>query len=447
MLNDSTARARYAGGSVGLINGVYDVYDLLEPLNYDGYALTIKGGSVDTPTLISAVTTGGAVIQCDNGAGSYGGGNTLGPSVIGLLEEHTTIRGLKFTGHTRRGICVGNASGIQEPTREGIIIEDNEFTNFHGESGALVADLNISQIELNDSLGTIIRNNWFHDNIGYVANSADHFSALEVWSARDCIFEYNTVEDQAGGFMGKAQNEDTCSNIFRYNYIDLSTGTAANPVGIFGWNEGDFHQANVGRSATKIYNNVIIARYPIMLRNVYLDTRTTRIFHPVEIYNNTLVVPSGGSVGCVVIVDASALASVYNNIITRVSGSADLEGFYHATALLQSLIDYNHHYQVSGTRNYVTSPGYDGSSRNNHSGLAAFATAMGNNSNGTTIDQNGDGSGTDPLFVGVGARALFYQLDTGSPCIDAGSTDGTTGGSACDQGAWGESVTRIGSDI
>ena len=445
-LNDAVKRALYAGKRVGLLDGVYDVSGLLGPLAYDGYALTIKGSaSQSSPTVIASINARQAIIHCKTSDGLYGGGNTDGPSVIGLLEENIVIDGLLFRGHTRRGICIGAASVILDPSRQGIVIKNCEFTDFSGANGALVPGLNISQIEMNDELGTLIQNNYFHDNIGYAPGEAHHFCAIEVWSAGNCIFEFNTIENQAGGLQGKAQNNDTYGNIFRYNYIDNSVGvTGPVPSPIFGFNEGDLHQANVGRPPTKIHNNVLIGQYPILLRNVYLDSRTTRMFHPVEIINNTMVVTAGGNVGCVLFVDASATADCYNNIITRVSGSADLQGIYQMSVLLQSKIDYNHHYQQTGTRNYITSAGYDGSVRTNHSGLAAFAAAMGPNANGTAVDQHGNGSGGDPQFLGSGAGAIAWQPQPGSPCINAGRVGGVVAGAVLNQGAWDGLVAKIG---
>src|SRR6185295_585746 len=137
------------------------------------------------------------------------------------------------------------------------------------------------------------------------------------------------------------------------------------------------------------------------------------------------------------------LASFFGNIVTRVSGNADLQGMLHMSTLLNSLIDYNYYFQTSGGVNWITSPVYDGTNRTNNATQGAFATAMGNNANGTSVDQHGVTTGTDPLFSGVAANAAFYQLQGGSPCRSASKSDGTTGGTTQDAGAWGNGAPAV----
>ena len=46
-------------------------------------------------------------------------------------------------------------------------------------------------------------------------------------------------------------------------------------------------------------------------------------------------------------------------------------------------------------------------------------------------------------FVASGAGANFYKLQSGSPAINAGKSNGTSGGTTCDMGAWGNGAPSI----
>ena len=86
-----------------------------------------------------------------------------------------------------------------------------------------------------------------------------------------------------------------------------------------------------------------------------------------------------------------------------------------------------------------------------YTSASAFATALSSNG-GIANAESHSVIGTTPTFSGSGSGRLYaaqYQLASGSAGINQGSTDGTTGGSACDMGAWGGATppTQIGCDF
>lgn len=448
MLNDATARARYAGKRVGLLDGTYNVYSILSGYtDQDQYALDVDGGTSGSPTVIAAVnppspSAWNVVITAKSGStyGNVGGTPIIGQSRSVPHLGYLTFDGISIRGNPRHGIRIGtyNLPGTVSLI-PGITIQNCEFTDFSGLSAS--TGLNLAQIEFNNCIGYVVRNCYFHSSVGYVANSSDHFSATESWGGVNGLYEYNTLINQAScGFMGKQSGHN--GTTIRYNYIDNSSCADGGNC-IFDFSGYD---SSLGNAADYIYNNVLIGNDPVDLRNVYYSIAYATT-HDVHFFNNTIIKKGGYSTtfGILIRIDSAYAFHHFNNIYIGVVTS----DYAHVAINLDmtGLTDYNLFYQASGTPQWSTFPNAYDNTRSYSSTLSAFTSAMGANSiGGSNAEQHSLTS--DPLFVGSGANADYYKLQSGSPAKSSGRSDGTTAGTSQDMGAWGNGApTRIGCNL
>jgi hypothetical protein len=176
---------------------------------------------------------------------------------------------------------------------------------------------------------------------------------------------------------------------------------------------------------------------------------------PVLVYNNTLVITAGGipSAAWLTGTDAGAI-EYYNNIYVNnsASGGDNLGyGAFSTNPSAPGVWDYNLAYSPSVTLQWRlwTNGGFTTQvSGSPYTSAASFASALSSNG-GISGAETHSVIGTAPTFTNTGSYASKYQLASGSAGIGQGSTDGTTGGSACDMGAWGGASvpTKIGCDF
>ena len=161
-------------------------------------------------------------------------------------------------------------------------------------------------------------------------------------------------------------------------------------------------------------------------------------------YNNTVYDDRTGTASTFVErMTSGNTATVYNNIIVSHAGSGDYPGNYDQTTGATK-IDYNCFGFASLTQGWGK---FDGvSSYTLYATLATWVTGSGYDTHSI------QGNATFPQFgstIVVGKGPTQYQLAAGSPCKGAGKSDGTTGGTACDMGAWGGASvpTQIGASF
>lgn len=425
----NTKRSTYSGKTVGLMDGTYSVDNLLAGYDsVDQWGLDVEGGTATAPTTVKAVNARKAVISVTNH--NAGGTPVIGHSGGRSRRGYVTLDGIKITGAKRLGVRMG-IFGVG-PQIPGVTIKNCEFSNFNGSS--LGAGLNLEQVEINQCTGYRIQNNYFHDNVGYSATDAGHFSSLLVWRSDRGIIEYNTAV-KSGGLYGKV--DGNYGTTLRYNYVDvshLSTGICIQ----------DFAGTTSDKGAdTTIHNNVLIGAQAIVL----LETLSDAGYIPtkVTVYNNTCIVKNSLASRGIQFKTDPGLAAVYNNIIYT-SGTSD-----HTMLAVNvdgpTILDHNCYYSTTSDPRWSTYPSKTATSRNTVGTMDAFVSALGVVTSLLDTIENSSISGRDPLFVGTGTDAQRYKLQSGSPCRSIGRVGGVSSGAITDAGAWGNGATVIGSDL
>jgi hypothetical protein len=409
---------------IGLMNGTCDISGFTPKTGGYDPILQVKGGTSGGSVVLEAVNdrlavidaTGGGFIDCP-----IMGDNTA--SRRGYIQ----IRGIKFVGGESKTISLGD-NGSATPDYAGYVLEDNEITGM--DCRGVAGGGNYSCVEIHSFDGPILRNNYCHDNIGHTLNSADHWANFQLWAGQNPTVEYNTLI--AGAVYGKASN--CTGHLIRYNYIDVSSLTAAACSAL---------QDCAGTDSTTTGTSIFEHNVLIGSQNDMRETTGSSYFHHAAIFRfNTIVIKTASASGGLLLRAGAGLLDHYGNIYYEESTSGD-RGFVWINDEADNVFDYNHYYNVSGDKVWKQFLAPADNNRNSYTTLATFITGMGGG-----IDANSADSG-DPLFVGSGAGALFYQLQGGSPCKDSGKSNGLSGGTTCDKGAWGGATppTRIGCDF
>jgi hypothetical protein len=424
----NTKRATYSGKTVGLLDGTYNLHATLNDgahTSVDVWALDVDGGTSGAPTIIKAVNARLAILTGKT-SGSYGNPNgtpMLGHSGNTTHRGYVTFDGLKITGMPRDGIRIG-IYGVG-PQIAGITIKNCEFTDFSGTAQA--AGLNLSTLEFNQCTGHLVQNNYFHDNVGYAAGSADHFSSTLQWGSDRGTYEYNTVEN-SGSIYAKELGQ--YGHTIQYNYIDVSYSTdgISNAIADFSGYNGS------SSTTTSIHHNIMIGSKGWDGRDVLDNAEYSRDL--VRVYNNTIVVKASLASGGICVKATAGNGSIYNNIISDESTGDHFGVAYNID--IDGIADYNCYYSTVSSLALSSYASVSATSRDSVSTIAAFRTATGAEAHSIT---------TTPSFIGTGTRAAKYTLNGGG-CVGTGKATGLIGGNACDMGAWGNNApARIGCDF
>lgn len=427
----NSKRATYTGATVGLMDGTYNVKSLLDAnTDIDEWALDVDGGMDGSPTIIQSVNPRQAIITAKDGS-TYGNAAStplLGHSGTTAHRGYVVFDGLKITGHSRLAIRIGiYAVGSRIP---GVIVRNCEFTDMNGSAFGTNSGLNFEQLELNRCTGYKVQNNSFHDNVGEIAGSNDHFSALLTWECDQGLIEYNTCVNSGGLY---AKEWEQWGHTIQYNHVDVSALSSDTSQAL-----QDFCGSSVDNGVgTTIHHNVLIAGQVATL--VQTLGEGGFITPSLSFYNNTCIIkPSIASRGPLFRTVAGQL-SFYNNIIVDQSAG----GSDHAAVAVNvdgpGVMDHNLWHATNEVRFSTYSNATD-TSRDTVNSHNLFKSAMGGSNDANSI------SGSDPLFVASGANAAYYQLQGESPAKNAGRIGGTSGGATCDMGAW-DGVVRIGCDF
>lgn len=412
----NTKRGTYARKRVGLLDGDYNIYALLSAnTDQDQYALDVAGGIAGSPTVIAAVNPRGATISAKNGStyGSFQGTPMIGHSG-NFGRGYVEFRGLRITGTKRHGIRFGIYS--IGPRMQGIVVRDNEFFDFDGRAGP--SGNNYAQVEYNQCDGFEHANNYHHDNIGITAGSADHFSSIMVWQSINGIVENNT-SIRSGALYGK---EDSIHGTkLRRNYVDTTHLSDSSAIQDFSGAEA------TGASTTDISNNIAIGK------SGGLDLRsnlTSGWQDVLTVTNNTVIVNGNFAQPNGIILRANAgKAFVNGNIV-----------YFNTTGIEPNLVNtypagigrWNRNCYYSPTNVYQCGqfPSPTSTSRGGNLTYAQWKALTGADTNSL------QGAGANPQFLGAVAGPQFYKLGPTSPCINAGTSDGSSSGTPCDMGAW-----------
>jgi len=452
MISNATAQARYAGHTVGLLDGVYDLHTAMNSQAQYFALLNIASGSSGSPSVITAVNPRQAILNAKSGS-IYGGlfgandGNVMIGQDTGVTTGHVTLRGLKITGvktcPVRFGTLDYSGGAAYAP---GITVEDCEIYDCSALTG-LETQGNLGAVSFSNCTGLIFRNNYIHDVVGYVANEANHLQGYIQWNCRNSTIEDNTIVRSGIGIYAKV--DGSYGGTIRRNYVDTSNNTDW-AAGLLDW-AGNAPTSVVGGSILSITNNVIVSMECLALHRG--GTAQRMMSETLEVYNNTLI-HAGGSNGPGSYLMASANSpgsKVYNNLCSNrnAAGSVKaltiMESEYGAMSLCvgpQAIIDYN---AYAGTQNKWTTFANGASTypSNFYTGLPAWRTA---NAGATGGEQHSQLI-TDPSWVNTGAYAQRYRLNGGSTAVNAGKVGGIVSGGATDLGAYGNGNTRVGCDF
>jgi len=162
-----------------------------------------------------------------------------------------------------------------------------------------------------------------------------------------------------------------------------------------------------------------------------------------QFYNNTCYVLSGGGTQGGIVYQSPGSGSVthYNNIyVGAAPGSYDTVSFNSGAGVI-AISDYNAY--IGGCGDHM-GQGTNGTPTNTYT-LANWRTNF-------SLDTHSFNQASESGVFSNPAQPQLptgYQLAGGSPCAGAGSSNGNSGGSACDMGAWGGASppSRIGSSL
>lgn len=421
MLNDTTARNRYRGKRVGLLDGAYNISGVATRTGGFNALLEMHGGTgPSAPTIIEAVNRRQAIIDGHIGS-SYPHKDCplLGDYESGFGYLH--LIGLKITGGGSKGVFLGGSSAPRIP---GYVVTDCEFTGF--DCRGVAGGGNYSCLELHHTTGQIVRDNYLHDNIGHTLNSSDHWAGIQNFNVTDGLYEHNTLI-QSGGIYGK--NDGIHGNTLRYNYVDVGTMGGSSFGGLQDW-AGSAETGNV----TRIHNNICVGSY---LNDFRKSDGGGGWYSSLELYNNlfSTISSSGASYGMMMRAGAGKV-KIFNNIIME-AGTGD-HCYIALNVDAPGVLDYNLYYRSSGSANWQTFPSQTNNNRSSYGTFAAWKAAF-----NVAVEANGI-SGSNPLFVGTGMNAAKYQLQSGSPAKNAGKSNGTVNGTTTDIGPWGNGAIAIG---
>ena len=465
-----------AGKRIGFLPGTYDLSGLMElGSNAEAVgALQLIGGSSSALTYWGSSDSSGnysartATLDAKGASGLFGGGRSTGPGVAnGPMVSHcgaypvnyavgyATIDGLRFTGFSYKGVRIGGGSSGDGPTiTSPVTVQNCEFTGGGFNSGDAVDNCDALWIDHNTNAVTVT-NNWFHDSAPHTPGNGDHCNAIIVWGfggsvCTGTMIQFNTCVN-AGNIYGKEGGIQ--GTTIQNNYIDVSMYASSAP-GIQDFTGNG--QGTSGLTATTVVqNNVVIchggtaASTDNLCGISTLSGITVGWMTPVIIRNNTVVNASGsGALVGFTQVNASSAgvrqAKFYNNLYANPGGSGgSLNGWgnYRTNPQALALSDYNLN-PASGVTWVLSQNASPGSTLASYSSNAAFAAGLA--ANGGISGAEAHSIAGTPTFVGTGTYAMQYQLASGSKGKGTGSTNGTSGGSATDMGAWGNGATQVG---
>jgi hypothetical protein len=451
-LNSPSLRSLYAGKSVGLIAGVYNVHSLVQAANSSAPALCIQGGTSSSPTYIASCNSAGvytprvAQISADSSGGLRGGSYpTSQAGIIGQGMQNGTSTQSVWGNVTIDGLYVTRGYmfaitlwGTDQTT--GILgtVHGNTVQNCEVYDIAGIENNNMNGINLWGQNGALISNNLVHSVVPTSGN-------LALW---DCsgisgqlnlnnIYQYNTIYNCSAGIYDK--NQYTGGHTYRYNYIE-STGTYPNTC------IQDGAGGNAGTTITAHHNIMVCSNGQGQGLWLGIDAEVGSVIN-YNVYNNTFYMTNSSSSGmiCLGTTGSGATINFYNNLVAM-TGTAKYAGLIalgQRSAL--KLSNYNCLYQTGATNSTpvwgVTSGPTQAATTY---GLSSWQSTLGLDSGSLVANPNftapgvtfGTGSGT--------ANVAGYKLPTASPCYQAGRVGGTSSGGTCSIGAWDGTATQIG---
>jgi hypothetical protein len=401
MINNATARTRYAGKKVGMMDGTYGLITLMGQPSTTGGAsqrgrLRLAGGSVGSPTILKSVNVRQAVIDWERSLQS----NNSMESSIEPGGDYVTFDGIVFDNNNYQCIVnnPGGGSGYDFMTVKNCLFRNQsfEFVPSAGQNSAHVYSQGGSHILITNCRfegGNAINDLNRHNNIMFYTPTVDG------------VIEYCTfISEVLGTDVIHWKQQGATDSTVRYCYIDRSAVTQTSQSGYCFKFEGVTDAADTA----SVYGNVIISGGSTARSLFHAEPGTAGTY---DFHNNTLIGPWTTDGGISSIYSrACTQFNCDNNIFHRVSGTGGTYGDVNVYTIgTIGTMDYN--YYSSAPKITV------GNLTNTYTTLASWRAASSRDANA--------GSGSDPLFVGSGSEASFYKLQGGSPCktLGAGGTE------------------------
>jgi hypothetical protein len=425
----NTKRGTYAGKRVGVLPGTYNCASLVGGSytgSFDTPAFSIAGGTSSSQTVIQSTVPRGAILN----GGASSGNNPNGQPLIGTIggvagAGYITLDGFEIKNCYNRAVSLGQQAGASfSGTRLlGLVVQNcyvHDITNS-------IAGANTTAITFYSSQGALIQNNY----ITNIFDNTSRASGIEIWTSVQTVTQFNTVVSVSPQHIAGIQHKNSSqhSNTIRYNYVDMTRSGAGGTYGLNMDDDGD------GTTTSSAYNNIVIADNVAKDANMDVGNYPASLNHQ-DWHNNTFVGIPNCSVGSWIRFGAPSTIKFYNNILQR--GTTGGRGDVDTSASALSLIDYNC---------YPSQPALGLSTNGSEAyptvlitSLASWSAALPSG----TVGKDAHSITASPGFVAAGSGAAYYKLQSGSPCIGKGSSNGTSTGSATDMGAWGNGATQVG---
>jgi len=447
-LNSPSLRALYAGKSVGLIAGVYNIYSLVQAAGATGPALCVQGGTAASPTYIASCNSSGAyaprVAQISgDSSGGLNGGNyptssagLIGQGMTGATSTQTVwgnvvLDGLYITRSYQFGITFWGLNNGTPPTYTGNVVQNCEIYDIAGwENG------NMAGVNFFSQNGARATNNLIHSVLPTSGNIA-WWDCLGLGGQQNWnnVYEYNTIYNCNTCIYDK--NTNTGGQTWRYNYLE-SLGTNPNAA------IQDGAGGNAGQ-VTTVHHNIVVCT---LGQNQGLWYGTDALRQPnnasTVAYNNTFYMLASGCVGEVFIsaagnsVSPASAVTFYNNITMYAGGSIGYAGLVSLGPPGYVTSDYNCFYQSGATSSTALLGMGNGSA--DSPALYSLTNWQGK------FGLDAKSLVANPAFTSPGGAVnpAGYQLGASSPCLSAGRVGGTNNGAVCNMGAWDGTATQIG---
>jgi hypothetical protein len=421
----TTKTSLIAGKRIGLLSGTYVVprtYTDNWGGNVSHYGIRISAaGTPSAPTTVESVTPRGAILQP---AGDVSTG-LIAVEAPYVHLRNITLNAQRMTAVWARGnyfLCEGVDFGPASPSW------DDNFGVVYFKAAN----------DPNKVLSPVFRNCLFRGvyqggGTSYGWNSAAFFG----FSVKDILIERCTFDNVYNPFRTKY---DWQGFTFRYNYLRTNCKSAM----------GSLTDPVEFPNETPVYHNNVCVFWGVNSDYIGNGSGAGEIFSNAHVYNNTFIRAGGSSIDhgmfrWYLTTQYSRQARFYNNICHTTS---PISGAFYLHALIRAEGSGSHFTSNFAGMDYNAYPndaaGYFSArtagpdfytSATTYASLASWRTASGFDA--ASIQAN-------PLFTGTGTGAQQYQLQSGSPCRNAGRVGGVAGGAVVDIGAWGGNVAGIG---
>jgi hypothetical protein len=436
----NTKQSTYAGKSVGVLPGTYNIYALCQALASSGSqqtaALSINGGTAGSPTLIQSTVARQAIITAANPSGGgypsnpcgmigQGGGNP--PPNLGnvIIDGFYITRGFQYgvNFYLNSTEVAMNSNGDGGAT--GIEVRNCEIFDIGG-----VVDNNVAGVFLQNCTGAWIHNNKIHSVQPSSGGNATDVAGIFSYYCYSNIYEYNTIYDCNQAFRDKFYPNG--NHTLRYNYVEIN---GLFPTGALGDGSG----GSVGDTYT-VYNNifnVIGAGAALWYTNVWPGGKSLNSGY--AFYNNTCIFPSGGNGAFLPAgganVGASAKAKHYNNIY-HYAGTPNYQGVLAVVAGGLSMSDYNLYGAAAASGAYLTvAPFSNPGAPSNSYTLSGWQNALGVDAHSAAVNP----TFLSPTSLNPAGFALVAGTAGSAGGSNPGKVGGVVGGALIDMGAWGGS--------